>query len=136
MEHDWIKINKEAIDKPRQMEFRGLQIEVTVSPYDLPEAVRSFSDDGKFIIEFKYLGAEETISRDLGNSVRIEAGRNTQRVHRIELELDMWSAAEKGVRISMVEKAMESLGKDSSHKSRTTNHEVVREVILDNLVTA
>jgi len=132
MEHEWIKIDKDIIDKPREVEFRGLQIQVTVSPYDLPEAVRSYtSDDGQlFVIEFKYIGEEETVRKG-GGSIHIHTGRNSQRLYKIEIGVNSLVGAERGVRLQMVESAIQTLGNDPAHRARKTNYDVVREVILE-----
>lgn len=132
MEGEWISLDQNVIDRPRRGRFQGMEIEVELSPYELPEAVRGYlTDDEKtFIIEFKYLaGAEATVPQSAIDSVVIHLGRTSKRLYKIEIGTDVWAGAAHGVRFRMAQ-AIEALENDPSRNLRKGNYEVAREVIL------
>jgi hypothetical protein len=85
----WIDVPLEQLSRPTQ-EFRERGLQSFRSPFDVPAAIRSRYDASarRLAIEFAYLGSEETEASDLDHSVKVDLGRNSHRVYRIEFGLD------------------------------------------------
>jgi hypothetical protein len=84
---NWIQLDSSRVDKINHREKKsGVEIEVSLSPNDIPEAVRGRScpeTPGHFLIEFKYANLEETEVRTLSDSVDVRLGKHSGRVYAI-----------------------------------------------------
>lgn len=97
MEHPapgrWIRIPAEKYDEPHEI---GLQFETfdLVSPYDIPQAVRSTYDShsGRISVEFRYMVDEEVRWESVGEYVRARLGKNSGRVLGFEVDLGRLAA--------------------------------------------
>lgn len=88
---NWVEINWEALNHPRQEQIRGVGVTVYFSPYDMPEAAKGDYDttEKRFVIRFQYLGGEEPIEyRNAAEDIRLGIGKKTQRLHRIQVDVD------------------------------------------------
>ena len=85
----WTKIETREFAQSRRAKDGGIKIEVSLSPYDIPEAVRGeyCPDRRKFVISFKYLTSEDTKSRRIGEHILAKEGVESERL--IELEIDI-----------------------------------------------
>ena len=81
---EWIKISPGKYwTEPKPSE--PVALHVYVSPYDVPEAVRSCYDavDHLFTIQFKYVGGEEAKRQALGDREVALLGRNSNRLQEV-----------------------------------------------------
>lgn len=89
---NWIKLRE--LEAPHELTGnaegdQGINVQVTLSPYDIPVAVRTSEEPGKrlFVIEFKYISGNdeprETKVEDA--SVRILTGKKSGRLFRLEV---------------------------------------------------
>lgn len=77
---DPAKINLRPTDVGRS----GTAITASTSPYDVPEALRSYKNDqdGSYVIEIKYMGPEEPLDTvDVGEGLFIRTGRHSKRLY-------------------------------------------------------
>jgi hypothetical protein len=86
---DWIELQDIPEVRRPITEAPGLNIELSVSPYDIPQAVRGYVDEakGSFIIEFKYPGEEPTHGVELKDAIRASIGNSSERIYKIEIDL-------------------------------------------------
>jgi hypothetical protein len=66
-----------------------------MSPYDVPQALRGRYDKAakRFVIEFRYLGDEDTRDESGGEHVVLRLGRNSGRIYGIVLDVDAMKAS-------------------------------------------
>jgi hypothetical protein len=86
----WMRLEPDNLDRQKKnASHNRINIEVSLSPYDIPEAVRGFESNGSFVIEFRYLGDEQTEIKasQNGDEVKFEVGKNSGRLYRIHLDL-------------------------------------------------
>jgi hypothetical protein len=90
MKTPWISLDPEEIDSTEQEARKGVHLEFSLSPYDIPEGVRGYyCDDAKrFIIEFKYMTEEPVMERKLSEHVSVREGRNSGRLHDVLIDVD------------------------------------------------
>jgi hypothetical protein len=100
-----------------QHDDAGVQVELSLSPYDLPEAVRGSFDDSlqKFIIEFKYVQGEEWTRRPAGDYAILRVGRNSNRLYGLEIDLAALGQSRVSVE-RVVDQALESLKTERPEK--------------------
>lgn len=134
----WIKLDAEALNKPHHENIRGVDVEVFLSPYDVPEAVRGLYDDTieRFVIEFRYLAEEEPLAADAHDAhVALKIGRNSRRLYRIEMDVNRLKADCVALRLHVpqlveeVDEALEKLARTSERVSRRGNYQLAKDVI-------
>src|SRR5258707_13421143 len=85
---DWIQVEIGDEEKVRKATIRGAEVDLFVSPYDVPDAVRgSYSSDEKiFSLEFRYVG-DESIKEVAGEHVTYHISSVSSRLYCLELGL-------------------------------------------------
>lgn len=147
----WIKLDPESLTEaarePISMDEPDVRIEVSVSPYDVPEAMRGYFEDDEersFVIQFKYLDDEPTEEREAGPFATLHVGKNSGRLYRIEVDVEGIEKAEVtdieagveriGLELKVVdaaEQAVEAFTQSHPEPARTKNLEVAQSVLSD-----
>jgi hypothetical protein len=137
---EWLKLDPRKLNPARREQIRGVEVEVFLSPYDVPDAVRGDFDDEvrRFVIEFKYpTGGETLVSSDDDRHVRLFTGRHSGRVYRIEVDVEALEAKAVGLRvhgpklIEEVDEAIDRAVRKPDHKVRPVNYAIVRDIIAE-----
>ena len=109
----WIQVDQKTVNPPRLERHQGVNLQVMVSPYDVPEAIRGEYDQGikKFVVELKYLSAEEPPYEKLtkGGGIVLYVGERTKRIYRIEIDVDALDATQVSLIIGRLEDAIDEL---------------------------
>ena len=60
---DWIELEAGKFEKPAVECLKGVTVQVFMSPFDIPRAVRGRFDQSisRFAIEFEYIDSEPTV---------------------------------------------------------------------------
>jgi hypothetical protein len=128
----WIRVDPEKFTKLRHEKIRGVDVEVFVSPYDVPLAVGGEYNEkiDKFVIEFKYLSPEEEkIPLKDDPDFSLIVGEKSRRLYGIQIEVKKLDAERVGLRVlvEQVDKAIDRL--QSLKPERVGNYKVAKEVI-------
>lgn len=89
---EWSSVSAKALNKPVTKDQNGVKIHFMLSPSDVPAAWRSLRETSpgqpdKFIIEFKYLSAQEpTRTETRGDGVYFEVGKKSRKIYKIILD--------------------------------------------------
>lgn len=89
---EWSSVSAKALNKPVTKDRNGVKIHFMLSPSDVPVAWRSLrasspGQSDKFIIEFKYLSAQEpTKIESQENGVSFEVGKKSKKIYKIILD--------------------------------------------------
>ena len=90
MNTNWLFTSaRESLPHEEKKLVGGVQCSVSLSPYDIPQAVRGYEDKktGFFVIEFKY-PTDEPISEKIHNQfTRVDIGINSGRIYRLKFDL-------------------------------------------------
>ena len=83
----WLRIDPELIEEKRTETAFGGRTSLSVSPYEIPEAIKGKLDlaNKSIVVEFKYID-DEPIVLVKGPNVTVELGKNSRRMQRIELK--------------------------------------------------
>jgi hypothetical protein len=132
---DWLTLNPAALNKARHEQIRGVEVQVLLSPYDVPEAVRGYYDRHirRFVIEFRYISGDESLIPDAQDEhITLKIGRNSHRLYRIEIDVDRLKAPAVALKlVHAVDQAIDRLVQRSRRSPREGNYEVAKEVILE-----
>lgn len=129
--HKWLKLDAKKYDKESSDTENGVEFQLHMSPYDLPDAVRGgYSTDLKrFVIQFKYISAEPTNEQVVDEHVTFRVGAHSRRLYSIEVDVDSMKADQVALRIVS---AVDQLA--HSRRSRDIpedNYGVVKDVIRE-----
>lgn len=108
----------------------GVQVELLVSPYDVPGAMRlrSLSDPPRLAIEFKYIDADEPVDamKEQDPHLTLFIGRNSGRLFKIEIDVDGLSSEDVSERVT---KAIDRLIKKAKPDGFTDNYRLTRHAV-------
>lgn len=90
MKAPWIPLKPEEIDSKEQTAGRGVHLELSLSPYDIPERVRGYYSDElkRFVIEFRYINDEPLVERKLSDHVTAKEGKSSGRLYDVLVDVD------------------------------------------------
>ncbi len=141
----WLRIDPERYDELHEigMFYRDLELNIVVSPNDIPDSVRGGYDEEhkKFVIEFKYMVREEYEVDQVSEEVEVRIGQHSGRILGFEIDVDVLKARSIG-RLNLaapattakpfraVEAAIE-LVVSRSEATRMENYNVTRRVLQD-----
>ena len=130
MMSQWIKVDSRAVNTRHVESRNGIEIEVFVSPYDVPAAVRgSYADEiKKFAIDFRYLTEPEESIPEGGfdRHVQFFVGKGSKRLQRIVVDVDDLDANAVSLRII---KSIHALAAQRQSPLRDGNYEMASKVI-------
>src|SRR5690606_22213962 len=102
----WIQVDESKYNEARTEEARSVRIELSVSPYNVPQQVRGQFDQAKrlFVIDFQYIDDEPTRSMKVDDHVIASVGRKSGRVY--SLAVDVKALKADSVRLSFKEEEL------------------------------
>lgn len=84
--NEWIPLKKNRGQKSKVQTFGGTTVRISVSPHDIPMAVRgTWVADGKFRVEFQYLDDEPGMDYDDEKGFKFRVGKHSGRLQAIVL---------------------------------------------------
>ena len=131
---NWVTLDQTELNLPHQETVKGVTVEVMLSPYDIPSHVRGDYDSeiDKFVIEFKYLGAEPTKYVRQSDSLSLRVGKNSGRVYAIEIDVDHLKAEAVQLKMLAPQVAANAIDRmPSAPEGRRGNIDVVKQVVGD-----
>ena len=98
MSESWIELDAKKINRPTEIEFKGVQISIQASPFHTPDKAMIFiSRKGEAIIKFMYDGGESSSWRskteDLGEGVSVRLDPRNGRIYEFILPTALVSAS-------------------------------------------
>lgn len=128
---DWLEVDTARFRQDRTEEIRqGVQVKMAVSPYDVPQGVRGYTDKttSNFVIEFKYLVEDEPHVQTAHENphVRVEIGKNSKRIYRIMLDV----VALKCDLVRLAVDAIEELPRE--HNRLSNSYDLTKQIVLQN----
>ncbi len=109
----WLPVQEREFDKSNSKTHDGITIQVSLSPYDIPEAVRGFREANTpwFVIEFRYISSEPTRTQELDQNLALILGRHSGRLFAIRMNVEALKAQKVKLDIKMSEVAAGALDK-------------------------
>lgn len=95
---DWIQVDESKYNKIKQssagLDSRTVIIEMSLSPYEVPNQVRGDYDDDakKFVIDFKYIDSEDLVPLDIDKHMSAFVGRRSGRLYSLLIDIDAMGA--------------------------------------------
>lgn len=129
---NWMPINRKDFDLRRKRQINNVELNVIISPYDVPEGVRGAFDDvlGRFVIEFSYIGDEPWRRESPDRHLTLRVGKKSNRLYGIEVDVHALKAESVVLRLGVPKLVSSALTRLSSREqSRSDNYDLAREVI-------
>jgi len=84
----WVPLKFEPADLMLKAEIRGNSVDVMMSPYDVPEAIRGYYSEstGRFVFELKYISNEEDRLDLNGPDVTCSVGKFSGRLYSFSID--------------------------------------------------
>lgn len=127
-------------DTDDQTGGNGIHFNVLTSPYNIPEAVRGYrrEQDGRFVIEFRYIDDGEPVETRLLKStpdISVRIGKKSDRLYAIECDIDAMNVNTVSVQLLLpkVEETFQSLLAKPEEFPEKSNYESARKVVQDRL---
>jgi len=121
----WLQLDPVEFEDDQQQTINGVVFHISVSPYDIPSAVRGAYDEKKarFIIEFKYPSNESSRETKVDEHVTLRLGSNSNRIYAIEADIQAMEADAVLLQIDHL------IDEASTNRSARPNYQVARQVI-------
>jgi len=137
---DWIPVPEGIAERPLAHSVRGVEINVFMSPYDVPQFVRGSMDEDldRFIVEFRYLGEEPLRREEKDEHIALRVGKNSGRLYGIEVNVHALRVNQVQLNVlvpAVVKKAIDDVVRESRRHpkrpqlDRRENFEAAREAI-------
>jgi hypothetical protein len=135
----WTEVKDSELNKVRQAVVRNTTIEVYVSPFDVPEAVRAEYDKATdtFVFLLRYIGGEEKVSLSTtDDGVRLFTGRHSGRLRRIEISRARLFRSGSDVKLVVAPKVEAAIGKleQGARSPQLWNYEMAKTVMANHMV--
>jgi|SRR5688572_17793081 len=97
----WIAIDSLPEANWKHETVHGVEIEVALSPYDVPQAVRGYmaGDSQWFVIEFRYLTDERTSEKQVSETLIVTHGLHSQRIYAVKINVKALKTKAVGLKI-------------------------------------
>ena len=132
----WIKTNTLDLVTRRGKKNMPTKVDIMLSPYDVPNAVRTCHENNTIVVEFRYINIIESRSNYQGDDdgVSFEIGDKTQRIYKIFLDPQKMNSCE--INFSLAHNNIDSaIEKFISHQEsmdmNTTKYTATRSVLVD-----
>lgn len=129
---EWIQVDPTAVSPSSLKDVHGVELNVQISPYDVPRQVRGNYDTSltQFVIEFRYLGDEPLRDQRLDQHVTLQVGRNSGRLYEIHVDVDSLRAQKVQLRLHLGQVVSEGIRQlAASRPERTKNYELARQIL-------
>lgn len=116
----WIALNGADYDAVKKTSKQGIVFEESISPYDIPQALRAFKTaDEKWHIELRYLAAEPVTHEKLLN-VSLQKGKNSGRIYSIIIG-PISHQADAAAIVQQIQKALGEKLRELAKKSKSSD---------------
>lgn len=137
----WIRVPKESMPPAGTETFRGISVNVEISPYDVPDSFRGRYDGhrGVFFIEFRYIDQEPSHPRKLDHMVTVHLGRYSQKLLAVEVAVDQHGVHVVQLHINDIVRNAESAVNTLKHTARPNarlNYAAVDQILKNPSSTA
>ncbi len=129
----WIRVNPHDYDQPHEIGMADVEVNVFISPFEIPRGVRGFYDEARkrFMIEFKYITREPREVDDGGPpEIKTLIGRKTGRILGFEIDVVALHASSVSLRLGAIDQALEAVRSRSS-LPRRENSRIASKVLHD-----
>lgn len=116
----WTDVEVESFDRLERTKRAGVKIEISLSPYDIPEAVKGCfcPDHNKFVISFRYLSKEGLTEKIINENLTVCEGIESGRVYEIYIDVHAINAETVSLEVKpILDEFYESISKKLSSSS-------------------
>lgn len=133
-EEKWIPVETESLHTNESVRVRGVEINVGLSPYEVPEGISGHYDKsiGRFVIRMKYLqDDEERISAPTEDHITLVVGKHSGCLYEIHVDVDEIGAKSVALKLCLprVNNEIRKLAKNHRFSKKRRHYDVVKEAL-------
>jgi|GEM_PF-1985856 len=148
---DWIEVDESKYNQIKRahsgVDSRSVIIEMSLSPYDVPNQVRGDYDDSskKFVVDFKYIDSEDVKVVVLDSHMSAMVGKSSGRIYSLLIDIDAIGADSVELKIKekklhqdadaalaqLLAEADSGVSRSATVKSNPKNYNVAQKIIRD-----
>ena len=131
---EWLRLDPHEFERAGAETRKESDVEITVSisPYDVPEAVRGFFNERlkRFVIEFKYLQRDPLVTETDPDApgIAVRVGKRSKRLYGIEVDVLSLKARSVSLNVNVVARALDSFARGPASR-RPENVDIAKAVI-------
>jgi len=137
-EGQWIPTEFSVQDLKRRINIRGNKIEVFVSPYDIPKAIRGYRDPdaGRIVIEMKYITEDEpTKTQKISDWISCAIGKASSRIYSISVvaktaEFRAGDEIRRDASMKELVQCIDEMANAATRSASKNNPEMVKQAII------
>ncbi|MDH0894674.1 MULTISPECIES: hypothetical protein [unclassified Pseudomonas] len=116
---DYSDVNSVAVE--HNAADKNITLTLKLSPMDVPVAWRYFIEDGKVVIEFKYVTSGESLAERVMDRIAFHVGKKSKRIYKISVDVPEFVALGQRsgkVSIKLVEETVGAATSALNHKGQ------------------
>ena len=132
---EWLRVDPARYAKGKVRTLGGTAVNTAISPFDIPNAVRSTFDPevNRCLFEFAYSGMrEDTESHTLERGIAVSSGENSGRLRQVSISPLHGGKYCSRKELEAADKALEIASRKTGSWRRSVNMDVVREILTSN----
>lgn len=126
----WIAIDPSRFRRTVEQKIGAATVVSSASPYSVPQAMSTYDDkqSGAYVLEVKYIGAEEPTETLMAENLRFMRGKNSGRL----LKVYVGHTSSMVDREHIVQAVKDAIARIDSKYGPTDNYKIVSAVIEEN----
>ena len=132
---EWIATDTLDLAKRRGKKAAPKKVHLMLSPYDVPNAVRSYRENENLIIEFRYIEIRESKSPYLGpdDGISFIVGNKTRRIYKIVLDHEKFLGDEINILMQAdpIDSAIDEFISHQEKESNTVKYSATQSALRD-----
>ena len=126
----WVRLKSLQLNPTRRERVSGSDVEVALSPFDVPTAARSYREpNSKFVIEFKYLSEGEPREELREGDITAWTGKSTHRLYSLVVDVSALPSNEITIIRARLREAIDKIVGSQPSKGRSGNYRAAKEAI-------
>jgi len=131
---EWISVDPQELDTVQSHTENGVEINIGLSPYQIPEGVRGYYDEEleRFVIELKYLDDDEELERVWdAHHISLFAGKGSHCLYEIHVDVKSLDVNAVSLKLSTkkVEDEIRRMAEDNRFAKMRRHYHAVNEAI-------
>jgi len=127
----WVSVTASKIDPPdvESEVVDGIEVNVFLSPYDLPRALRGYYSEilKRFVIEFRYVDEEDFVLHNEKEPIVLRVGKRSRRMLGFQIDTDRLDVQQ--VELNLLTEAIDHLIEEDAEQERHDNYLAAKEAL-------
>ena len=126
---EWVAVRASEIDPPDKEIDNGIEVNIFLSPFDLPRAIRGSYHKSldRFIIEFRYVDEEDFAITNEKENIAFRVGKKSRRL--LGLQINTKALGVQRIELNVLTEAINRLIEKDTEQEHRDNYVAAREAL-------